>query len=708
MKTFIFTLVFVLLYSNISNSQIFEEVTEVEIQEMSDGDVDWGDYNNDGLMDFVITGRKFVESVVHYYFIIYENNGNNHFVELDYSFVGIEDGSLDWGDYNNDNYLDMAISGFHLENDIFDVYSEVLKNNCDSAFSWIENENFIRTCTGEMKWGDYNTDGKSDLLQCGITKQGYVKANVYSNMNKDSFNLFLSISKGKDGNIDWGDYNNDGYLDFVITGWVLDSKETRVFKSQGDTVFIEQTQFNFSDVMYGSVEWGDYNNDGFLDILISGDDNDWLRITKIYQNIKGDDFVEINTDNIIQVTYGCVLWGDYNNDGLSDICVTGSNNIQFNTKLYSNNGNNNFVEENSVLDPVNNCGVVYGDYDNDNDLDVLITGTSTNGIKISKLYRNTTPIANIRPNVITNLQTEIVGNDVIFSWDEGTDDNQPSPGLNYNIYIYDEDNRDHIISGDTVYDNMYVASPQAFPYYHPLNGKRLMPKRGHIQGIRQYGRVSYIVKGVFENCKTYYWSVQAIDASFEGGQFAEEDIFVFDTVKPVVQCRLDTTIILQENEDFYIVQGNEFDMINFYDNCEVINFTNNYNNFQTLSGEHLDIGIHNIVWTVTDKAGNEKNCSFFVEIKSFSEINDLSEKRIKFYPNPTTNKLTIDFTSFSSQSQTIEIQIDDLFGKNVFSTTISTGNNYEIIDISSLISGIYFISFRQNQQFIQTNKLIVM
>ncbi len=705
MKTFIISLFFVLLFCNISNAQVFVEVTEVEIQEMSNGDVDWGDYNNDGLLDFVITGRRFMESIVNYYFIIYKNIGNNQFEKLNYSFIGIEDGSLDWGDYNNDNYIDIALSGFHLENNIFDVYSEVLKNDYDSSFSWIENDNFIRTCTGEMKWGDYNIDGKRDLLQCGITKQGYVKANVYTNDNNNSFKVFSSISKGKDGSIDWGDYDNDGYIDFIITGWVLDAKETRIYKNQGDTTFIEQTQFDFSDVMYGSVEWGDYNNDGFLDILISGDDNDWVRITKIYKNNKGKNFIEINTESIIQVTFGCVIWGDYNNDGLLDICVTGSNNIQFNTKLYLNNGSNNFViESDTILAPVNNCSAVFGDFDNNKNLDIIITGTSINGIKISKLYRNTTPIANIRPNVITNLQTEIVGNDVIFSWDEGTDDNQPSPGLNYNIYIYSEDNREHIISGDTVYDNMYVASPQAFPYYHALNGKRLIPKRGHIQGVREDGRVSYIVKGVFENCKTYYWSVQAIDASFEGGRFAQEATFVFDNITPQITCTDSIVLTLEEGQTFYSVSGTEFDPILYSDNCQITSIVNNYNNSESLQGEQIPVGNYTITWTVTDIAGNQTQCSFYLEIKEYIDIVDISEGNITVFPNPTSGKIAI----YSKQTAIEVVEIYDLTGRMVYSNNYSgKQSNYQIIDLSNFSSGIYFMQFINNQKIIQTTKLII-
>ena len=710
MKKSIITLILVLFLCNLLNAQLFTEQTDIEITGIYEGSVAWGDCNNDGLMDFIITGHWWEDATIeHYYSALFENEGNNIFKERKSIFEEINESSLDWSDYNNDNYLDILLSGFRIEDPTLYAFSEIYKNNADKTFTWQEEINFTKAGVGELKWGDYNNNANNDVLQCGLTKYGERISELYNNNGNNLFNNIFSFEGLYYSSLDWGDYNNDGYLDFIIVGLNSSTPETKIYKNQGDSIFVEQTQFEISNVRRGSVEWGDYNNDGFLDVLISGNSEN-ERITKIYKNINGEEFEEINADNIAQVYLSSVIWGDYNNDGLLDICVTGSNYTVYTTKLYRNNGDDIFIEQTDVsITPVKYSSVAWADYDNDNDLDILLTGVYASASFTSKIYKNNTTTPNIRPNVITNLETEIVGNNVIFSWDEGTDDNQPSAGLNYNIYVYEEAAREHIISGDTVYEHMFVASPQAFTYLHELNGKRLFPKRSHIQGVRENGRVSYILKGIFEDCKTYYWSVQAIDASFAGGEFAPEAMFVFDTIPPVIECFTNTTITLLEGQTEYFVQGTELDPVSVTDNCEIESVLNNYNYAETLQGEYLSIGLHSIEWVVTDLAGMQTNCGFNIVIKKFVNIDEFSENEIKIYPNPATDKITIDFRNspFEGGKGAVTVEICDIIGQSIFNFQFSIFNSFETIDLSNISKGIYFIKFTENQRIIQTTKLII-
>ncbi|MCK5459524.1 VCBS repeat-containing protein, partial [Candidatus Parcubacteria bacterium] len=69
---------------------------------------------------------------------------------------------------------------------------------------------------------------------------------------------------------------------------------------------------SLTGVSNSSVAWGDYDNDGDLDILLAGVDN-YGPVSKIYRNDAGT-FVDINA-NIINVSESSVDWGDYDNDG---------------------------------------------------------------------------------------------------------------------------------------------------------------------------------------------------------------------------------------------------------------------------------------------------------------------------------------------------------------------------------------------------------
>jgi hypothetical protein len=75
--------------------------------------------------------------------------------------------------------------------------------------------------------------------------------------------------------------------------------------------FVEQTGISLSGVIYGSISWGDYDNDGDLDILLTGGSGSG-QISKIYRNDAGV-FTEINA-GLTGISYSSVSWGDYDND----------------------------------------------------------------------------------------------------------------------------------------------------------------------------------------------------------------------------------------------------------------------------------------------------------------------------------------------------------------------------------------------------------
>ena len=133
-------------------------------------------------------------------------------------------------------------------------------------------------------------------------------------------------------------------------------------------------------VRYCALSWGDYDNDGDLDLAISGN---W--ISKIYRSDNGT-FVDINA-GLTGVKNCALSWGDYDNDGDLDLAIAGySSNYDLISKIYRND-NGNFVDINAGLIGVSFCALSWGDYDNDGDLDLAIAGSSYVGT-ISKIYRN--------------------------------------------------------------------------------------------------------------------------------------------------------------------------------------------------------------------------------------------------------------------------------------------------------------------------------
>jgi len=91
------------------------EQTSVVLIQLSAGSAEWGDYDNDGDLDILLTGNTGAPFGGEIYSKIYRNNGDNTFTDqTSIGLTGVYSGAASWGDYDNDNDLDI-------------IYSEVLQ-----------------------------------------------------------------------------------------------------------------------------------------------------------------------------------------------------------------------------------------------------------------------------------------------------------------------------------------------------------------------------------------------------------------------------------------------------------------------------------------------------------------------------------------------------------------------------------------------------
>jgi len=172
----------------------------------------------------------------------------------------------------------------------------------------------------------------------------------------------------------------------------------------------------------------------------------------------------------------------------------------------------------------------------------------------------------------------------------------------------------------------------------------------------------------------------------------------FETENPTITC-IDNQEKDADANLTYTVVGNEFDPSGTDDNCEVASVINDFNSMETLAGASLPLGTTNIVWTVTDVAGNQMGCSFSVIVANPTGINKLEELGISIYPNPTNGIVKLDFANNNVQ----KLKISDMAGRTIIENTAVQQN--ETIDLSKYSSGIYIISVEtDNGSF--TSKII--
>jgi hypothetical protein len=234
-----------------------------------------------------------------------------------------------------------------------------------------------------VAWGDYDNDGYQDILMFGY---GPLTRVYHNNLGNGTFTEFAAnVLPGLAyGTAAWGDYNNDGRLDILLTGSSGSSPVTQVW-SNSITSFVN-INAGLPGVG-GAAAWGDYDNDGRLDILLTGPtDTNSDGIAQVWRNT-GTNFVNINA-GLPDVIYSSAAWGDYDNDGKLDILLTGATNgIHPIARVYHNNGNGTFTDINAGLEGVYLGSVAWGDYDNDGNLDILLTGLTETETTLATIFQ---------------------------------------------------------------------------------------------------------------------------------------------------------------------------------------------------------------------------------------------------------------------------------------------------------------------------------
>src|SRR5262249_48707930 len=138
-----------------------------------------------------------------------------------------------------------------------------------------------------------------------------------------------------------------------------------------------------------AAKWGDYDNDGYLDLLIVGGIGDVGQLAKIYHNNGNQTFTDINAP-LKPATFCDAAWADFDNDGYLDAILTGqtTNSLSV-TALYRNNHNGTFSEVAAGLTNLQKSLVVWADVDLDGDLDLLVGGYAESwSTPVLQLYLN--------------------------------------------------------------------------------------------------------------------------------------------------------------------------------------------------------------------------------------------------------------------------------------------------------------------------------
>ncbi|NPV10133.1 MAG: CRTAC1 family protein [Anaerolineae bacterium] len=234
-----------------------------------------------------------------------------------------------WGDYDGDGYLDLFLGHHPVLTEVDqDRDSALMRNNGDGTFTNVIYGSgiLLQEDRHDAAWIDFDNDGDLDLWVSvgGRGGGGEGPSQLYRN---DGGGQFVDVApaagvdypRGRGRGTAWLDFDSDGDLDLFFTGAKLDEAPNAFFRNEGDGSFTNITDQLGLDPFLGAmsnVAVADYDGDGDQDMFVTG------YSTRLYRNNGDGTFTEAPAQAGVRTTGATsAAWGDYDNDGLMDLYV---------------------------------------------------------------------------------------------------------------------------------------------------------------------------------------------------------------------------------------------------------------------------------------------------------------------------------------------------------------------------------------------------
>ncbi|MGB0868255.1 MAG: T9SS type A sorting domain-containing protein [Flavobacteriales bacterium] len=447
--------------------------------------IDFGDIDGDGDEDMVISGTYKDPNTKQIYKpdIKLLINHNGIFTEkLNSAIKDSLHAVVKFIDVDGDDDLDIFIAGGEeIKNFSLFPETKIFKNDGHGNFTEFKDNNIIKLKSSTIQVADFNGDQYMDILLTGIPYPYTDKHGQYLYINNGYGNgtfkrrLQSPYILMKKQTIAYADIDGDNDLDIMLTGLYKNEGICKIFINSGKGDFREETDVPFVGTYESAIEFGDIDNDGDQDVIISGSKtiDGYHPFAQVGINDGIGNFECISQSTVANYKYPIIKLLDLDSDGDLDLFISGTTFVlnRHNT-FYENDGNGNFHELHRLFIPEHiNTSVRFADFDNDDDQDLIISGWYNNYQPQTRLFQNNTCSSiNASVNELDSLLSTQFKNGSSYQWIDCNNDTLIP--LESNDKFYPQESGDYavIIRKNNCIDTSSCISFNKYAELEPVDG----------------------------------------------------------------------------------------------------------------------------------------------------------------------------------------------------------------------------------------------
>jgi len=512
-------------------SEYFEDVTDSvfwpsERPNMQETSAAWGDFTNNGYWDLAISGLENGVPTTH----IYKNDGTRLERVTTANITGVARGDIAWLDYNNDEKLDLLIAGYTGLTAGSDPVMQLYENRGNGSF--VRAAEFTGTYASSFAVADYNNNGYMDIAVIGEIISPRIYTNTGGSYTNSGLLDGVAPEGSRSGGIRWLDITNNGRYDMVQIG----QKPRPDIGNENFSALYEQTASGFInrgalslDGIFGEIQAADINSDGLMDFSYIGQ-KDFMSEEGVgalfLNNGSGVSFSTVTLP--VSLYDSSHAWGDINGNGYMELVMTGKNqlgNRQMNIVHFSTSDYSSATVSTFTAYGVSNGKVTLTDYNADGRLDIFLLGSGS-----MRLLKNAGSPANNPPPRVTDMNSRYFNGKLYLMWNDPSYDSQeetPNAGFYYNYRVGSSSGTGDIVPsryGTPLLGNFLTKATTSTISDPDITA-------GNVD-VSDYRHIR--IKNV--SGSGYYWAVQTIDASLGyswatsyGEGWSEQQMFIDDT-----------------------------------------------------------------------------------------------------------------------------------------------------------------------------------